>query len=183
MSELRNLGRRVMNMVARGVLEADADDEPGMQQIQISLLRDEGKASVERFQNYGFSSSPPPGTEVLCVFFGGGRDHGIVVATDDRSSRFTGLKAGEVAIYSDEGDSIVFKRDNSIELHSEKKLVIKTGENVEIETKAATIKSEDSLTLEAPQMSFKGDISHEGNLDTNGRIIANQVTPFRGSAP
>ena len=58
MSEVSILSRRVMNMVSRGII-SKTDDEPGMQNVQVSLLYQEGKAKVERMQNYGFSGHAP----------------------------------------------------------------------------------------------------------------------------
>ena len=43
MSEVSILSRRVMNMVSRGII-SKTDDEPGMQNVQVSLLYQEGKA-------------------------------------------------------------------------------------------------------------------------------------------
>jgi phage baseplate assembly protein V len=151
-----------MNMVTRGVI-AQSDDEPGMQNVQISLLRDEGKTAVERMQNYGFSSHAPVDSEVLVVFVGGGRDHGVIVATDDRASRFTGLGAGEVAIYTNEGDSIVLKRDNIVEITC-KKLVIHAEDKIEIKT--------EEIEIEAPKIKIKGDIELDGSLTATGSITA-----------
>ena len=155
MSEARATHRRVMNMVARGVL-ATSDDERGMQNVQVSLLRDEAKTAVERMQNYGFSSNAPADSEVLVVFVGGGRDHGVIVATDDRASRFTGLAAGEVAIYTNEGDSIVLKRGNI----------------VEVTTRTLIVNAEDAIEIEAPEIRIKGDLAIDGNLTATGSISA-----------
>jgi phage baseplate assembly protein V len=152
-----------MNMVSRGVI-AQSDDEPGMQQIQISLLHDEAKVAVERMQNYGFSSNAPADSEVLCVFIGGGRDHGVIVATDDRATRLTGLGPGEVAIYTDEGDSIVLKRDNTVEVTC-KKLVINSEDRIEIKTKELAIEAEDGVKI-------KADVEIDGNLHSTGDITA-----------
>jgi phage baseplate assembly protein V len=144
-----------------------------MQQVKISLLRDEAKASVERFQNYGFSSHAPIDSEVLAVFVGGGRDHGVIVATDDRSSRFTGLKSGEVAIYSDEGDSLLFQRENQINLSSDKKFSVKTGEAVEINTKQATVNGSDGVTIDTPQTTITQDLKAHGLIDASGGFFQN----------
>jgi len=162
MSEVSVLSRRVMNMVSRGII-SKTDDKPGMQNVQVSLLYQEGKAKVERMQNYGFSGHAPGESEVTVVFIGGGRDHGVIIATDDRDSRMTGLKEGEVAVYSNEGDSIVLRRDNTIELTT-KKLIIKAEEEVTIETKQATIKATEKVTLDAPDILLKGNVEIDGNL-------------------
>ena len=162
MSEVSNLSRRVMNMVSRGII-ATTDDDPGMQNVQVSLLYQEGKTKVERMQNYGFSGHAPGQSEVTVVFIGGGRDHGLVIATDDRDSRMTGLAEGEVAVYTNEGDSIVLKRDNTIEVTT-KTLIIKATEALTIETKQATIKASEKVTLDAPDILLKGHVEVDGDL-------------------
>jgi phage baseplate assembly protein V len=162
MSDARILHRRVMNMVARGVI-AQSDDEPGVQTVQISLLHDEAKVAVERFQNYGFSGHAPRDSEVCVVFFGGGRDHGMIVGTDSRNARFTGLAEGEVAVYTDEGDSIVLKRGGIVEVTT-KHLVVKAEDDVTIETKRAILKASEMATVEAPDILLKGNVTIDGNL-------------------
>jgi phage baseplate assembly protein V len=162
MSEQSIVQRRVMNMVTRGVI-AESNDEPGMQNVQVSLLFDEAKVAVERMQNYGFSGHAPRDSEVVVVFIGGGRDHGVIISTDSRDSRMTGLAEGEVAVYTDEGDSIVLKRDNTVEVTT-KKLIIKAEDEVTIETKQATIKASEKATIEAPQILLKGHVEVDGDL-------------------
>ena len=102
------LSRRVNLMVARGVLSV-VNDALKMQGVQVKLLSGEVR-EMERFQNYGFTSRPHPGAEAACVFVGGNRDHGLVLAIDDRRYRIGGLQDGEAAMYDDLGHTIIFKR-------------------------------------------------------------------------
>jgi phage baseplate assembly protein V len=131
--------------------------------VQVSLLRDEAKVAVERLQNYGFSGHAPRDSEVIVVFVGGGRDHGVIVGTDSRDARMTGLAEGEVAVYTDEGDSMVFRRNNTIEFTT-KKLIVKAEDEVTIETKRALIKAEEKATIEAPDILLKGNVEIDGTL-------------------
>src|SRR5262245_29016778 len=112
---LQELGRRVSMLVTRGRL-ALVDDAKKMQQLQIELLADETKDNVERFQQYGLTSHPLEGAEVLSVFLAGGRDHALVVAVDDRRHRLTKLEPGDVALYTDEKTRIVLTREQTIKL-------------------------------------------------------------------
>ena len=48
------------------------------------------------------------------MFLGGNRDHGLVIAVDDRRYRLTALAAGEVALYDDLGKTLVLKRNGDI---------------------------------------------------------------------
>jgi phage baseplate assembly protein V len=103
---------RVANMLGRAVVKL-VDDAKKTQIIQVVAGPDEVR-ELERFQEYGFSSVPLDGAEAVAVFVGGRRDHGFVIATDDRRYRLTGLQAGEVAIYHKDGASVLLKADGSI---------------------------------------------------------------------
>lgn len=109
--KFRELQRRVFNLLARAVLTR-LNDKKGMQILQVSLLQDEKKDGIERFQNYGFTSVPQRGAEAVIAFVGGNRDHALALVVEDRRFRLTGLKDGEVAIYDDQGQKIVLHRDH-----------------------------------------------------------------------
>lgn len=148
---LAPLRRRVMLMVGRAVLCAVQDDAK-IQRVQISLLEDELRDQVERIQQYGFTSHPHVGAECVAVFVGGNRDHGLVIAVDDKRYRLTALQRGEVALYTDEGDKIHLKRDR----------------NIEIETKQLVIKAVDKVRLETPVLEVTGDV----NSQTDSEVIS-----------
>lgn len=116
----RGLRTQVANMVASGVVQ-QVNDATKLQTVQLELLADEVRAGLERFQNYGFTSNPVAPTdagqpEAVVVFPNGRRDHGLVIAVDDRRFRLQSLEPGEVAMYTDQGDKFVFKRDGTVEL-------------------------------------------------------------------
>lgn len=112
------LTRRVRLMVARGVVSL-VNDALKVQGVQVQLLPGEVR-DMERFQNYGFTSHPHLGAEACAAFVGGNRDHGIVLAVDDRRYRLKALAQGEVALYTDEdqsgGHRIHLKRGKEIHL-------------------------------------------------------------------
>lgn len=93
------LQRRVMLTAARAYL-LFFDDTTKAQVAQAWLLDGETRDAVERFQEYGFTSVPgPEGCEGAVIFVAGNRAHGIIVATEDRNLRPTGLNQGDVALY------------------------------------------------------------------------------------
>lgn len=144
---------RVMNMIARGVLSRTDDaSDSGMQLCEVSLLHGEAKATVERFQQYGFTSVAPNESEAVVFFIGGGRDHGIILSLDNRVSRMPGQAEGEVSLYTDEGDFIALKRNQAIELR----------------TKRWQQRAETETLLESPEITLRGDIAHEGKTDQLG---------------
>lgn len=114
---LRPISTRVKNMVARAVVQL-VDDGRKLQALQLGVLAGETKADAEHFQQYGFSSVPLEGAEAVVLFPDGDRDHPLVIATGDRSSRPQGGQAGEVCMYTDEGDTIRLGRGHIISLEA-----------------------------------------------------------------
>lgn len=121
------LQRRVMLMFGRGIVETVKDDG-SFQKMQLSVFDGEVREGIEKMQHYGFSSRPKPGSDALIAFMSGNRDHGVVIATEDTRVRVKNLKDGEVVIYTDEGDSIFFKRGKIIKITAQTKLEIDTPE-------------------------------------------------------
>jgi phage baseplate assembly protein V len=110
---LRPLASRVANVVARGVVHL-VDDAQKLQLVQLGVLADETIDAGEHHQPYGFSSVPLPGAEAVAVFPGGDRGHPLVLAVSDRRHRPTGGQAGEVVLYTDEGDTVRLGRGHVV---------------------------------------------------------------------
>lgn len=115
---------RLYGSIARAILTTAADDSKGIQVVQGQFTDDETIDDLERFQNYGFTSVPLEGSEMVTVFPGANRDNGIVVSIDNRDFRLKGLEAGEVALYTDEGDKLVFKRGGTLEIVTSSKIIV-----------------------------------------------------------
>jgi phage baseplate assembly protein V len=107
------IAQRVRLMVSRAVIKI-VDDSLKCQGLQVSLLADEVRDDVERFQEYGFTSVPEAGAEAVFVSVGGNRAHGIVVATEDRRYRIKDLDPGDVCLYTREGERVFL--DDSADL-------------------------------------------------------------------
>lgn len=106
-----------LGFLARGTL-ALVNASRKLQGLQMRLMADEVKDGVEHFEAYGFTSNPHPGAEGLVAFINGDRSHGVVVCLADRRFRLQGLQSGEVALYTDEGDRLHFKRGRVIEVET-----------------------------------------------------------------
>lgn len=111
--------RRAFGFFGRGTIDK-INDKPQLQELDLSLLKDERKAQVERFQSYGLSSVPLPPTgkgkarkaaEVVVAFLSGNRSHGVIVAQDDRRHRPKNLKEGESVLYDDQKQQVHLTRD------------------------------------------------------------------------
>lgn len=102
---LEPLKRTMLMTIGRGVILA-INDSKNMQLAQAIFLAGEVKDDMERFQNFGFTSTPISGAEALAVFLGGERDHGVIIAVDDRRFRVKSLGPGQTAIYDAFGSVI-----------------------------------------------------------------------------
>ncbi|WP_430624181.1 phage baseplate assembly protein V [Pseudomonas entomophila] len=138
--------RPMRNFLARGVV-ALVDAGRKLQGLQMRLTADEVKDGMEHFEPYGFTSNPLPGAEALAAFLGGDRSHGVVVCVADRRFRLQALKSGEVAIYTDEGDRLHFKR----------------GRVIEIETLTLKVKADTAVEFDTPVIRTTGQIVSQGD--------------------
>lgn len=109
------LARRLRLMVSRGVVKV-VNDSLKCQGLQVALLSDELQDDVERFQEYGFTSTPftDGNAEALFLSVGGNRSHGIVACVTDRTRRPKNLLMGDVCLYTDKGERVYLDRTNDI---------------------------------------------------------------------
>lgn len=112
---IKALRERIFLLIGRAVLAA-VDDSGKRQRIQFSALKGEVKDSVERVQEYGFTSVPLPGAQVLFASISGNRDHPVAFAVDDPRYRLNGLAPGEAAVFTHEGTCIILRNGNKIEM-------------------------------------------------------------------
>ena len=164
--------RRLDMMISRGVLRGTSDGN-GVQTMQLGLLEDETADEVERIQSYGLSAVPPNGGDALVAFTSGNRDHGMVLAVNDRQSRPREQKPGEVILYNDKKASIKLTEDGHIVVtvdQDDGKLTLKVNDEITIEAKKLTIKIEEEIAIECPTINIKGDIALDGNLTATGTV-------------
>ncbi|MBF8730452.1 phage baseplate assembly protein [Pseudomonas guariconensis] len=138
-------------MMARGTV-ALATAGRMLQTLQMRLTAGEIKDDLEHFEPYGYTSCPKPGAEGLALFLGGDRSHGVVVCVADRRFRLKELKPGEVALYTDEGDTFVFKR----------------GRVVELDTMTLKVKAGSSVQFDTPLIKTTGRIESDGDQVAGG---------------
>lgn len=156
---LRGINRAITNMLARAVVTG-LNTASKCQSLQVELLAGEIKADVEHLEPYGFTSAPNTGAEGFALFPDGDRSHGVVLMVSDRRYRIKGLRAGEVAIYDDQGLSFSLTREG---------MVIDGG------GKVITFKNSPKARFEMPVESTK-DITD--NSDSGGSTMAHIRTTF-----
>ena len=138
-------------ILARGVVTL-VKATSKLQSLQMRLLAGEVKDGMEHFEPYGFTSNAHPGAEGIALFVGGDRSHGVVVCVADRKFRLQGLKSGEVALYTDEGDRLHFKR----------------GRVIEVETLTLKVKADTAVEFDTPVIRTTGRIESAGDQVAGG---------------
>ncbi|WP_242183075.1 phage baseplate assembly protein [Sphingomonas sp. CARO-RG-8B-R24-01] len=113
---------RILNFIGIGRASL-VDDSQDVQTVQLT----EGAAGngsaprvtdgVQRVTEFGFTSVPPDGTEVIVIRRNGDRGNSIAIATSHRASRPRDLAKGDVAIYDSRGRIIKLTADG-IEIHA-----------------------------------------------------------------
>lgn len=198
---LRPLERQVSLLVRRAIIKAVKDS--AIQTAQVTIFKDDLGDKVERFQEYGFSSVPLPGAEAIVAFMGGDRSNGVIIAVEDRRYRVNGLAGGEVALFTDEGDMIHFKRGNVIDIKTNTLNVIAenevnietqnatvTADNVDVSAESAQVEASTSASLTSPQVTIAAATKITATtplLEVSGviscaGIAAGGATPVPGKA-
>ncbi|WP_353191417.1 phage baseplate assembly protein V [Pandoraea pnomenusa] len=111
--QFSRLARRILLTLGRGAVTL-VDDTAPVQTIQARLNGAESIPDMPRFAEYGFTSFPPDGTQVVIGFKNGDRNDGIVIATSNGKFRLTGLSSGEVAIHDNRGQSVYLTKSGIV---------------------------------------------------------------------
>lgn len=156
---LAPLQRQVAMMAARAVVRL-VNDREARQRLQLEILADELQDDVERAQDYGFTSHPLPGCDAFLLCSGGSREQAVAVAVDDRRHRPRDLAAGEVALYTDEGDRVVLRRGRVVE--------VTAGARVRVDAPEAEFTGNVRI---AGTLAVEGDTTFSGAVSASGKRI------------
>ncbi|SAF46733.1 phage baseplate assembly protein V [Enterobacter kobei] len=148
--------RSLQNLLARAVVTG-LNTAKKCQMLQVELMPGEPKEDVEHLEPYGFTSAPLMGAEGVALFPDGDRSHGVILVIADRRYRIKGLQAGEVAIYTDEGDSLIFKRGNVTELTT-KVFNVNATDSVNIKTQNYNVIADTAAAITAPAIGLNGNL-------------------------
>lgn len=152
--EIQRHIQRALNSIRfafRGNLSRCDSAQP-IQLAQMAGMADELLQAVELLQHYGFSSNPLPGSDCVVVPLGGATGHSIIIATEHGTYRIKNLKPGEVALYTDEGDSIILKRGRVMELNTQT-----------LDINAATV-----VNMNTPNLNLSGNLVAQGDVSDHG---------------
>ncbi|HZU64967.1 MAG TPA: phage baseplate assembly protein V [Novosphingobium sp.] len=155
------VSRPIANMVGAGNVTG-VDDSGETQRLQIT----EGAVGsgfmarvldgVRRIFSFGFTSVPPLGSEVVMLRRGGQRVCSIIIGTNHRASRPTGLSPGDTAMYDVRGVILKFTA---------------AGPVLDCAGLPLIIQNASKMTIDVP------DVELTGNL-----TVAGDITGLNGSA-
>ena len=187
------LRRRMATMVGRCILQA-VNADTGIQQVQVSILADEPMTDVEHMEPYGYTSNPPAGGEGVLLNVAGRRCAAVAFNIGGRQFRLKGLKGGEVALYTDEGDKFVFERGNTTRLTT-KHYIVEAEDDAQILTKNFLVKASAGTVFETPEFvaggtdgasaeaQLDGSMTASGDLVSNGGAVSLNSHIHQGVAP
>ena len=176
---LARLRRRISLVVSRATLSL-VDDDALLQAVQVKLLAGETLDGVERFQDYGITSHPHPEAEAVAVSVCGQRDHTIIIRCDDRRYRLNPLAQGEVALYTDEGDHVLLKRGNVVEIKT-KTLHVNATTKVQMDTPLLQVNATTKVELNTPLVQTTGQIKAALDITDQTSGLGQSMKDMRGT--
>lgn len=118
------------------------------------------RSDTPRMAEFGFSSAPPVGSDVVVLSLGGDRSSQVIIATNHKSYRHTGLSAGETVIYNQTGMYVKLTADG-IAVEAKGQPVTVTNAT------KVTINATDSVVMNTPTLQVNGDVLATGNITDN----------------
>jgi phage baseplate assembly protein V len=159
---IERIFRRAMLAIGRGRVTV-VDDSGPVQKLQTKLGPLEVRDNTPRLIEYGFTSNPPVGTDLVAIFVGGDRSNGVVIATGNQQYRMKGLADGEVAIYDKLGQSVYLTKNGIVINGAGLPMIIEN-------TPTVTVKASMKVRLETPLLEVTGDIID--NVGGNANNVA-----------
>ena len=108
-------------IVARAAVRT-TNDKGATQTATVETHRHVDRSDVEILGQFGVSSRPPAGGEMVVLAVGGDQGDLVGLPVQAPGNRMGGLKEGEVAIHNLKGDRVHVKADGSVEGTSRKRV-------------------------------------------------------------
>lgn len=149
---------------------------------KVQLASGEGLAGeqldrVELMQQFGFTSAPPAGTQLIVLPLGGRSSAAVIVATEHGAYRFQLDQAGEACLYNQWGDFVHLRADRTIRMVSQAKVLIETDQvqinaasSVTITTPQFTVDASGGVALNTPNVAASDNVTAGANITADGEV-------------
>lgn len=151
---LAPIRRKITGYISRALVSGVIEDLQ-RQNIQVQIHADESADNIERFQDYGFSSFPPAGSEAIIAALGGNLGNLVALAVEDKKVRPQG-EQDDVFMYHREGHNIRLTKDG--------KLIITATDVI--------YNASSSFTIISPETLIQGPLHVTGGISTDLGIFA-----------
>ncbi|MGC4076294.1 MAG: phage baseplate assembly protein V [Rubrivivax sp.] len=158
--------RRQVARAAAGARAAFRGVLTGLQLApKIQLASGEGLAGeqldrIELLQQFGFTSAPPTGSQLIVVPLGGRSSASVIVATEHGAYRFELGASGEACVYNQWGDFVHLRQDRTMHLVAEARVLI--------ETNHLDVVASGGMNVTTPKLTVSGDIQAGGDVADAG---------------
>lgn len=156
-----HLYARVAMLFGRGRITAPVDDSGSVQVMQVQMSGLEVSDERYRVAEFGFTSNPPIGSDVLALHVAGDRAAAAVIGTNHQPSRPKGLQPGETMLYSQDGKYVYMTATGGISVFANGQPVNVTGATT------VTIVASTEVLMETPILKCTGDIIDNCNTNTD----------------
>lgn len=176
-TNMDRLFMRLRGLFGRGRVTY-VDDSGPVQQMQVTMNDLITADDRYRVAEFGFTSSPPLGSDVLALHVAGDLSAGAVFATNHQPSRPTGLQAGESMLYSEDGKQIYITAAGGIIVNANgQDVVVNNATDVTWNlTGKLKIVAPGGVEFDAPTLTNTGDM--QDNVGTNTQTMADSRATF-----
>jgi phage baseplate assembly protein V len=158
MDSLDHLYARIAMLFGRGRITGPVDDSGTVQMVQVQKSGLEVADEQYRVAEFGFTSNPPIGSDVLTLHVAGDRTAGAVIGTNHQPSRPKNLDSGGTMIYSQDGKYVYLTASGGISVFANGQPVNVTGATTVTVNASQEISliSQTKVAVTAPLVSING---------------------------
>ena len=168
MPDFSGLYRQIKMMLGIGKVTGMNDTGPAQTLQYRNALE---VITAGRLAEFGFSSGPPIGSDVVVAFLGGDRSSPVIIATNSKAYRHTGLNPGETVIYDQWGQFIKLTEQGiTVEANGQPVTVSRAT--------VVTITGTEEVIADTPVFKCTGDIID--NSDTNATTLKQLRDTYNG---